>query len=109
MGVQCELIGHTPDTRSIGSETGPQIRSANGELLNISSMAQAEVNMLFDSQEKSKPRFNSGKFKGSLDPSHFIFEINVGKRRIRHRTTLDLNESSSIVFDFTSNSISESL
>ena len=30
-------------------------------------------------------------FKGSLDPSHFIFEINVGKRRIRHRTTLKLN------------------
>ena len=29
--------------------------------------------------------------KGSSDPSHFIFEINVGKRRIRHRTTLKLN------------------
>ena len=26
--------------------------------------------------------------KGSPDPSHFIFEINVGKIRIRHRTTL---------------------
>ena len=32
-------------------------------------------------------------FKGSSDPSHFtsIFEINVGKRRIRHTTTLKLN------------------
>ena len=30
-------------------------------------------------------------FKGSSDPNHFIFEINVGKRRIRHRTTLNLN------------------
>ena len=25
--------------------------------------------------------------KGSSDPSHFIFEINVGKSRIRYRTT----------------------
>ena len=31
---------------------------------------------------------------GSPDPSHFIFEINVGKRRIRQRTT-----SSSICFE----------
>ena len=30
-------------------------------------------------------------FKDSPDPSHFIFEINVGKRRIRHRATLNLN------------------
>ena len=29
--------------------------------------------------------------KGSSDPSHFIFEINVGKSRIRHTTTLKLN------------------
>ena len=29
-------------------------------------------------------------FKGSSYPSHFIFEINVGKSRIRHRTTLNL-------------------
>jgi len=31
------------------------------------------------------------KFKGSPDPNHFIYEISVGKRRIRHRTTLNLN------------------
>ena len=31
-------------------------------------------------------------FKGSLDLSHFIFEMNVGKTRIRHRTTLKLND-----------------
>ena len=31
-------------------------------------------------------------FKGTLDPSHFIFEINVGKRRIRNRKTLNLND-----------------
>ena len=30
--------------------------------------------------------------KGSPDPSHFIFEINVGKRWIRHMTTQKLNE-----------------
>ena len=29
--------------------------------------------------------------KGSSDPSHFNFEITVGKRRIRQRTTLNLN------------------
>jgi len=32
-------------------------------------------------------------FKGSPDPSHFIFEINVGKRWIRHRTTWNLNDA----------------
>jgi len=35
-------------------------------------------------------------FKGSPDPSHFIFKIYVGKRRIRHRTNLDLN---SLIFN----------
>ena len=30
-------------------------------------------------------------FKGSPDPSHFIFEINVGKSRIRH-TISKLND-----------------
>ena len=33
---------------------------------------------------------NLSVLKGSSDPSHFIFEINVGKRRIRHKTTLNL-------------------
>ena len=33
----------------------------------------------------------SGKLKGSPDQSHFIFEIDVGKSRIRHKTTLNLN------------------
>ena len=31
-------------------------------------------------------------FKGSLDPNHFIFEFHVGMSRIRHATTLKLNE-----------------
>ena len=31
-------------------------------------------------------------FKGSSDPNHFIFKINVGNSRIRHRTTLNLND-----------------
>ena len=30
--------------------------------------------------------------KGSTDQSHFIFEINVGKKRIRYRTALNLND-----------------
>ena len=33
-----------------------------------------------------------GWFKSSLCPSHFIFDINVGKRRIRHTTTLKLDD-----------------
>ena len=33
------------------------------------------------------------KIKGGPDPSHFIFVINVGKSRIRHRTTLNLNDA----------------
>ena len=37
-------------------------------------------------------KFIVSKFKGSSDPSHFIFETNVGKRRIRHRTTMNLND-----------------
>ena len=31
--------------------------------------------------------------KGIPDSSHFIFEINVGKGRIRHKTTLNLNDA----------------
>ena len=34
---------------------------------------------------------NDRPFKGSPYTIHFIFEINVGKRRIRQRTTLNLN------------------
>ena len=40
--------------------------------------------MLFFTQEPG-----TSIIKGSLDPSHFIFDINVGKSRIRHRTTLN--------------------
>ena len=29
--------------------------------------------------------------KGGSDPSHFIFEINIGKKRIRHTTTVKFN------------------
>ena len=31
-------------------------------------------------------------FKGSPDPNHFLFEINVGKGRIRHRTAQNRND-----------------
>ena len=31
-------------------------------------------------------------FKGSSDPNDFIFEINVGKKWIRHTATLKLND-----------------
>ena len=36
-------------------------------------------------------KFNQDKIKSSWDPNHFIFEINGGKSRIRHRTALNLN------------------
>ena len=32
------------------------------------------------------------RFTGSSDSNHFIFEINVGKSRIRHRMTLNLSD-----------------
>ena len=31
-------------------------------------------------------------FKGSPNPSHLFFEINVGKGRIRHRLSLKFND-----------------
>ena len=40
------------------------------------------------------PKLNfqsNDRFKGSLDQKHFNFEINVGKSRIQHSTTLNLN------------------
>ena len=40
--------------------------------------------------------------KGSLDSSHFNFEINVEENRIRHRTTLKLNEVNISSMDFES-------
>ena len=35
---------------------------------------------------------DDSKFKGSPYQNHFIYEINIGKRRIRHKTTLNLND-----------------
>ena len=35
--------------------------------------------------------FTGPTVKGSLDPNHFTYEINVGKRWIRHRRILKLN------------------
>ena len=43
---------------------------------------------------RSKNRFKL--VQGIPVPSDFTFEINVGKRRIRHRTTLNLND---VIFD----------
>ena len=37
-------------------------------------------------------KLHQGWVKGISDPNHFIFEINVGKSRIRHTTTLKLND-----------------
>ena len=40
-----------------------------------------------------KKLMENSHFKGSSDPIHFIFETNVGKSRIRYRTTLNLNDA----------------
>ena len=47
--------------------------------------------------------------KGSPGPSQFISEINVGKKRIRHITTLNLKRQSIWVDQEIHQSISESL
>ena len=54
----------------------------------------------FEAKEKYMQLFCN--MRGSSDRNHLIFEINVGKRRIRHTTTL-------IDFRSTQNSNSESL
>ena len=45
------------------------------------------------------PYIYDEKIKGSSDRNQFIFEINVGKSRIRHRTTLNLNDAISDRFE----------
>ena len=48
--------------------------------------------MLSFTQGKQAKSFKYLDFKDSPDQSHFIFEINVGKSRIRHRTTMNIND-----------------
>ena len=46
-----------------------------------------------DFHRKDAPHFiRLPMFEASSDQIHFIFEINVGKSRIRHITTLKLND-----------------
>ena len=62
--IQCELIGRTPDTRSIGSGTDTIICSAKtGESLQTSQMAQNQVDKLFDGKENKMPSLKSRNFK----------------------------------------------
>ena len=48
-----------------------------------------EIGLRFDLCAYDSAKMKSFRFKGSSDPSQSIFQINVGKRRIRHRTTLN--------------------
>ena len=48
------------------------------------------VRIIFRDMWALKITPNAEKLKGSADPSHFIFEINIGKSRIRHVTTLKI-------------------
>ena len=45
------------------------------------------VDLIFERMD----RVSFSIFKDTSDQNHFIFEINFGKRRIRHTTTLKLN------------------
>ena len=63
-------------------------------------MVQTEFGLYFQmsmlsltkiSRVRTKFPYDYGILKGSSDSSQFIFEINVGKSRIRHRTNLKLN------------------
>ena len=56
--------------------------------------SKSEVKNRYYAEINIKIPVRNLEFKGSA--SHFIFEINVGKRRIRHRTTLNLND---VIFD----------
>ena len=47
----------------------------------------------FNTKRPQECCFKNFEIKGSSDSSHFIFEISVGKSRIRHRTTLNLNNA----------------
>ena len=44
-------------------------------------------------QVQVKTDYDDFGFKGSSDPSHFIFDFNVGKSRIRHTLTLNFNDA----------------
>ena len=46
---------------------------------------------MFDTEFSFLPLVKIDRFKGSSDLSHFLFEINVGKGQIRHKTTLQFN------------------
>ena len=48
--------------------------------------------LLYVLMSTSEMYLESMEVKGSPDFSHFIFESNVGKDQIRHRTTLNLND-----------------
>ena len=42
--------------------------------------------------ESSQRLYQDFTIKGSPYPNHFIFEINVGKKRIRYTTTVKFND-----------------
>ena len=61
---------------------------------------ESQYNKIYGQQERDFMSFSLQKFtkniaidfKGSSDLSHLLIKINVGKGRIRHRTTLSLND-----------------
>ena len=63
-----------------------------GHYADVARLVGLTENELYTQLKNIKQHANLSKFlKGSPDPSHFIFEINVGQRRIRLRTILKFN------------------
>ena len=83
----------------MGNMNGGQYRPPISNYMNRSNMGPPHQSMVYNIKNKLyiqhdyrmiNQDLNSAVivpcifFKGRQDPSHFLFEINVGKRRIRH-------------------------
>ena len=95
------LMEHTKDTRNY-----PCLIFPEGTCINNTSVMQFKKGS-FEASDTIYPGNFFEFFKGSSHTRHFIFEINVGKGRIRHTTTLILNLQS--ILSRSRNSISDSL
>ena len=63
-----------------------------GHYADVARLVGLTENELYTQLKNIKQHANLSKFlKGSRATSHFIFDINVGKRRIRDTTTPNLN------------------
>ena len=68
------------------------ILTATNQFLAQLSVLKILLNLSRFSDVRILPPFRGKAVKGSFDQCHFIFAIKAGKSRIRHRTTLTLND-----------------